>query len=60
MQTDVRVLGVKQLRVLLIYCRSSQRITSGLPNSSTVNIYIPGVERVTVPGKLSCPWMSHL
>ena len=55
MQTDVRVLGVKQLGVLLIHCRSSQRITSGLPNSSSVTIYIPGVERVTVPGKLSCP-----
>ena len=44
MQTDVRVLGVKQLGVLLIHCRSSQRITSGLPNSSSVTIYIPGVE----------------
>ena len=55
MQTDVRVLGVKQLGVLLIHCRSSQRITSGLPNSSSVTIYIAGVERVTVPGKLSCP-----
>ena len=51
MQTDVRVHGVKQLGVLLlpldgmlIHCRSSQRITSGLPNSSSVTIYIPGVE----------------
>ena len=55
MQTDVRVLGVKQLGILQIHCRSFQRITSGLPNSSSVTIYIPGVERVTVPGKLSCP-----
>ena len=55
MQTDVRVPGVKQLGILQIHCRSSQRITSGLPKSSSVTIYIPGVERVTVPGKLSCP-----
>lgn len=47
MQTDVRVHGVKQLGVLLlpldgmlIHCRSSQRITSGLPNSSSVPILI--------------------